>query len=90
MNSKYLVLNNYRSLIESVSLRYLIIECEEQENNGKQDTRVRDIYVNVLKMFSEKLHRGGTDLQKRRQYLQRQKNFIDKLVQLVKVICLDK
>ncbi|KAL0278800.1 UNVERIFIED_CONTAM: hypothetical protein PYX00_000504 [Menopon gallinae] len=65
---------------------YLIIECEEQENNGKQDTRVRDIYVNVLKMFSEKLHKGGTELQKRRQYLQRQKNFIDKLVQLVKMV----
>lgn len=64
---------------------YLVIECEEQENNGKQDSKVRDMYVTVKKMFSQTLTKGNAELQKRKQYLQRQQNFIEKLVKLVKV-----
>lgn len=67
-------------------LRYLVIECEEQENNGKQDGKVREMYMTVMKMFSDKLLKGNSELKKRRQYLQRQQNFIKKLVELVKVI----
>ena len=62
-----------------------MIECEEQENNGKQDSKVREMYMTVMKLFSEKLTKGNAELKKRRQYLQRQQNFINKLVQLVKV-----
>ncbi|EEB15521.1 Phosphatidylinositol 3-kinase catalytic subunit type, putative [Pediculus humanus corporis] len=65
---------------------YLVIECEEQENNGKQDSKVREMYMTVMKLFSEKLMKGNGELKKRRQYLQRQQNFINKLVQLVKTV----
>lgn len=66
--------------------RYLVIECEEQENNGNnKDSKVREMYLTVMKMFSEKLSKGNSELKKRRQYLQRQQGFINKLVQLVKV-----
>ncbi|KAK6643525.1 Phosphatidylinositol 3-kinase catalytic subunit type 3 [Polyplax serrata] len=65
---------------------YLVIECEEQENNGKQDGKVREMYMTVMKMFSDKLLKGNSELKKRRQYLQRQQNFIKKLVELVKVV----
>lgn len=63
---------------------YLLIECEDQEHTIKQDSVVRDMYLTVMKTFSQTLARGSIEMQKRRDFLARQQKFIDKLVKLVK------
>ncbi|CAG5083173.1 Similar to pik3c3: Phosphatidylinositol 3-kinase catalytic subunit type 3 (Xenopus laevis) [Cotesia congregata] len=68
---------------------YLAIECEDQPDPAitvKQDTRVREMYVTVMKMFSMALTQGNVIWQKRKAFLARQKLFIDQLVALVKVV----
>lgn len=65
---------------------YLLIECEDQEHTIKQDSVVRDMYLTVMKTFSQTLARGSLEMQKRRDFLARQQKFIDKLVKLVKTV----
>ncbi|XP_043278033.1 phosphatidylinositol 3-kinase catalytic subunit type 3 [Venturia canescens] len=68
---------------------YLSIECEDQPDPAitvKQDTRVREMYVTVMKMFSMALSQGNFVWQNRRAFLNRQKIFIDQLVSLVKAV----
>ncbi|XP_063232536.1 phosphatidylinositol 3-kinase catalytic subunit type 3 [Bacillus rossius redtenbacheri] len=65
---------------------YLLIECEDQEPAVKQDSLVRDMYLTVMKTFSQTLLRGDVEWQKRRAFLTRQQTFIDKLVRLVKTV----
>ncbi|KAB0802749.1 hypothetical protein PPYR_04935 [Photinus pyralis] len=65
---------------------YLLIECEDQEATIKQDVMVRDMYLTVLKTFSQTLVRGNVEWQRRRDILARQQKFIDKLVKLVKCV----
>lgn len=68
---------------------YLTIECEEQPDPAlsvKQDTRVREMYFTVQKMFCNALAQGNAVWQKRRAFLTRQKTFIDQLVSLVKAV----
>ncbi|GLG95013.1 Serine/threonine-protein kinase Tor [Gryllus bimaculatus] len=65
---------------------YLLIECEDQEPAVKQDSKVRDMYLTVMKTFSQTLFKGSPDWQKRRTFLHRQQTFIDKLVKLVKTV----
>lgn len=47
---------------------------------------VRDMYLTVMKTFSQTLARGTPDMQKRRDFLFYQQKFIDKLVKLVKTV----
>lgn len=47
---------------------------------------VRDMYLTVMKTFSQTLAKGNTDMQKRRDILARQQKFIDKLVKLVRTV----
>lgn len=65
---------------------YLLIECEDQEPAVKQDSKVRDMYLTVMKTFSQTLLKGNAEWQKRRNFLSRQQTFIDKLVKLVKSV----
>lgn len=65
---------------------YLLIECEDQDPAVKQDTKVKDMYITVMKRFSQTLSKGSPEWQKRRAFLSRQQNFIDKLVKLMKTI----
>lgn len=68
---------------------YLSIECEDQPDPSiaaKQDTRVREMYLTVMKMFTTALSQGNPVWQKRRAFLTRQKLFIDQLVALVKSV----
>jgi len=65
---------------------YLLIECEDQEPAVKQDSKVREMYLTVMKTFSQTLLKGNADWQKRRNFLSRQQTFIDKLVRLVKTV----
>jgi hypothetical protein len=36
--------------------RYLLIECEDQETAVKQDSKVREMYLTVMKTFSQVCH----------------------------------
>lgn len=68
---------------------YLLIECEDQIEPAiaaKQDTRIREMYVTVMKTFSTTLFQGSAVSQKRRAFLFSQKIFIDQLVSLVKAV----
>nr|CAH7728751.1 unnamed protein product [Callosobruchus chinensis] len=65
---------------------YLLIECEDQEPNMKQDVEVRDMYLTVMKTFSQTLARGSDNMQKKRHILTRQQKFIDKLVKLMRTV----
>ncbi|XP_033226096.1 phosphatidylinositol 3-kinase catalytic subunit type 3 isoform X2 [Belonocnema kinseyi] len=77
------------SMLANYFYWYLCIECEEQPDpaiTAKQDTRVREMYLTVMKMFSNALARGNAVWQKRRAFLKRQKIFIDQLVSLIKAV----
>ncbi|PNF20743.1 Phosphatidylinositol 3-kinase catalytic subunit type 3 [Cryptotermes secundus] len=65
---------------------YLLIECEDQEPAVKQDSKVRDMYLTVMKTFSQTLLKGNAEWKNRRNFLSRQQTFIDKLVRLVKTV----
>ncbi|CAH0552655.1 unnamed protein product [Brassicogethes aeneus] len=65
---------------------YLLIECEDQEPTLKQDLEVRDMYLTVMKTFSQALARGNELMQNKRFILTKQQKFIDKLVKLMKTV----
>ncbi|CAD7093767.1 unnamed protein product [Hermetia illucens] len=65
---------------------YLSIEVEDQESVRKQDERIRNMYVMVLKTFLRTLENGTNELRIVRQNLEKQQRFIDELVKLVKIV----
>lgn len=68
---------------------YLSIEGEDQNDpviTAKQDTRVKEMYIAVMDMFTTMLAHGNIVWQKRKDFLLRQKMFIDQLVSLVKAV----
>lgn len=64
---------------------YLSIECEE-ESIRKQDERVREMYVSVLKNFLRHLSCGNSALKTIYHSLKEQQRFIDNLVKLIKIV----
>jgi len=78
----------YNSCLANYFYWYLHIECEESEGGGhKQDhLQVQDMYRTVLRRFTEALRYGPPDWQERRQFLDRQHKFVDRLVALVKAV----
>ncbi|XP_028131166.1 phosphatidylinositol 3-kinase catalytic subunit type 3 isoform X2 [Diabrotica virgifera virgifera] len=68
---------------------YLLLECEDQDTNLRQDVAdeaVRNMYLTVMKTFSQTLARGSDSMQKKRHILTKQQKFIDKLVKLMKTV----
>ncbi|KAG8268101.1 Phosphatidylinositol 3-kinase catalytic subunit type 3 [Homalodisca vitripennis] len=65
---------------------YLITECEDQEVTVEMDTKVREMYLTVMRIFQETLQKGCTEWQKQQQILQRQVSLVDELVKLVKSV----
>ncbi|XP_044740509.1 phosphatidylinositol 3-kinase catalytic subunit type 3 isoform X2 [Chrysoperla carnea] len=68
---------------------YLLIECEDQEPTthvAKQDSKVKEMYLTVMRTFSQTLMKGNPDWQHRRTILTKQQNFIHNLVKLVKTV----
>lgn len=66
--------------------RYLMIECEDPEPNVKHDARVREMYLVVMKRFLHTLNKGGKEWRRRRAILNRQQQFLDRLVALMKAV----
>ncbi|XP_066252460.1 phosphatidylinositol 3-kinase catalytic subunit type 3 isoform X2 [Euwallacea similis] len=73
---------------------YLLLECGDQDptlnldskDKGPKDEKyeqTRNMYLTVMKTFSQTLARGSESMQKKRAILAHQQKFIDKLVQLI-------
>ncbi|KAI8479545.1 Phosphatidylinositol 3-kinase catalytic subunit type 3, partial [Branchiostoma belcheri] len=62
---------------------YLFVECEDQDNVNR-DQKVTEMYINVMKRFSQALLKGGGECRKRRSLLAAQQTFVDRLVMLIK------
>lgn len=65
---------------------YLMIECEDQDSTIKQDIRVRNMYLSVMKTFLMTLYNGSIECQRIHAMLTRQQNFIDRLVRVIKIV----
>lgn len=63
---------------------YLMVESEDHES--EKDQKTKDMYYNVFRRFSDVLVKGGQDCRHRRAMLIRQQTFMDKLVNLVKMV----
>lgn len=65
---------------------YLWVECEDQEPGLKPDTKVREMYLWVLRRFKLALQQGNSDARASYVTLTRQGHFMENLVALVKSI----
>lgn len=65
---------------------YLLIECEELEGGMKKNAIVQDMYRSVLNRFLQTLERGSAEFRERKEFLQRQHRFLDRIVGLVKAV----
>ncbi|ESP05458.1 hypothetical protein LOTGIDRAFT_181298 [Lottia gigantea] len=65
---------------------YLKVECEDQTTAAKEDVKIKDMYLTVLKRFSQALSKRNSDSKAKRSMLASQQLFIDKLVKLVKIV----
>lgn len=77
--SKSLTLANY-------FFWYLTIESEDQDYTIRQDIKVREMYANVKNIFLQTLQHGPAESHKINSYLIKQQTFIEKLVNLVKIV----
>nr|XP_023013306.1 phosphatidylinositol 3-kinase catalytic subunit type 3 isoform X1 [Leptinotarsa decemlineata] len=65
---------------------YLLLECEDQDSNLNQDASdevTRNMYLTVMKRFSQALAKGYEFMQEKRIILSKQQKFIDKIVTLI-------
>lgn len=66
---------------------YLTVECEDHNHIlRKQDEKVREMYMTVLKTFMRTLSTGSTEHKTIHANLKKQQRFIEKLVKLVKMV----
>ncbi|XP_060571535.1 phosphatidylinositol 3-kinase catalytic subunit type 3-like [Ruditapes philippinarum] len=63
---------------------YLMVESEDHES--EKDQKTKDMYYSVFRRFSDVLVKGGQDCRHRRAMLIRQQTFMDKLVNLVRMV----
>jgi len=64
---------------------YLIVECDDQDSQTK-DQRILQMYVTVLKRFSQALNSGGIECRLRRAAIAGQQVFMERVVKLVKMV----
>ncbi|KAK7116058.1 phosphatidylinositol 3-kinase catalytic subunit type 3-like [Littorina saxatilis] len=68
---------------------YLAVECEEQQDNQpryEQNEQWRAMYLYVMKRFSSALQKGGQTLCHLRSALNTQKDFLNNIVVMVKIV----
>ncbi|RWS16309.1 phosphatidylinositol 3-kinase catalytic subunit type 3-like protein [Dinothrombium tinctorium] len=80
---------------------YLIVECEqhnqqsEMSNTGSltaslRDNKIKEMYASVMNRFSQKLMKGTKKMIQRRATLVRQKLFVERLLQVMKLVAREK
>uniref|UniRef100_A0A672S760 Phosphatidylinositol 3-kinase catalytic subunit type 3 n=1 Tax=Sinocyclocheilus grahami TaxID=75366 RepID=A0A672S760_SINGR len=65
--------------------RYVIVECEDQDTQ-QRDPKTHDMYINVMRRFSQALLKGDKSVRVMRSLLAAQQTFVDRLVQLMKAV----
>ncbi|CAG2227171.1 PIK3C3 [Mytilus edulis] len=65
--------------------RYVSVECENDESTAKEQ-RVNEMYLCIMKRFSQALVKGGQECRLKRATLARQQMFIERLVSMVKAV----
>uniref|UniRef100_A0A7N8XJX4 Phosphatidylinositol 3-kinase catalytic subunit type 3 n=1 Tax=Mastacembelus armatus TaxID=205130 RepID=A0A7N8XJX4_9TELE len=68
-----------------VFLRYVIVECEDQDTQ-QRDPKTHEMYLNVMRRFSQALLKGDKSVRVMRSLLAAQQTFVDRLVQLMKAV----
>ncbi|KTF77454.1 hypothetical protein cypCar_00003149 [Cyprinus carpio] len=64
---------------------YVIVECEDQDTQ-QRDPKTHDMYINVMRRFSQALLKGDKSVRVMRSLLAAQQTFVDRLVQLMKAV----
>uniref|UniRef100_A0A672RVN9 Phosphatidylinositol 3-kinase catalytic subunit type 3 n=1 Tax=Sinocyclocheilus grahami TaxID=75366 RepID=A0A672RVN9_SINGR len=64
---------------------YVIVECEDQDTQ-QRDPKTHDMYLNVMRRFSQALLKGDKSVRVMRSLLASQQTFVDRLVQLMKAV----
>uniref|UniRef100_A0AAQ5Y4H2 Phosphatidylinositol 3-kinase catalytic subunit type 3 n=1 Tax=Amphiprion ocellaris TaxID=80972 RepID=A0AAQ5Y4H2_AMPOC len=65
--------------------RYVIVECEDQDTQ-QRDPKTHEMYLNVMRRFSQALLKGDKSVRVMRSLLAAQQTFVDRLVQLMKAV----
>uniref|UniRef100_UPI00358EFBFA phosphatidylinositol 3-kinase catalytic subunit type 3 isoform X2 n=1 Tax=Myxine glutinosa TaxID=7769 RepID=UPI00358EFBFA len=64
---------------------YLIVECEEHDM-AQREPNISEMYVSVMRRFSQALLKGGKETRLRRSVLAEQQRFVNRLVNLMKAV----
>uniref|UniRef100_A0ABM5FUK4 Phosphatidylinositol 3-kinase catalytic subunit type 3 n=1 Tax=Pogona vitticeps TaxID=103695 RepID=A0ABM5FUK4_9SAUR len=64
---------------------YVIVECEDQDTQ-QRDPRTHEMYLNVMRRFSQALLKGDKSVRVMRSLLAAQQTFVDRLVHLMKAV----
>uniref|UniRef100_A0A667YRG0 Phosphatidylinositol 3-kinase catalytic subunit type 3 n=1 Tax=Myripristis murdjan TaxID=586833 RepID=A0A667YRG0_9TELE len=64
---------------------YVIVECEDQDTQ-QRDPKTHEMYLNVMRRFSQALLKGDKSVRVMRSLLAAQQTFVDRLVQLMKAV----
>uniref|UniRef100_A0A8C5A7K9 Phosphatidylinositol 3-kinase catalytic subunit type 3 n=1 Tax=Gadus morhua TaxID=8049 RepID=A0A8C5A7K9_GADMO len=64
---------------------YVIVECEDQDTQ-QRDPKTHEMYINVMRRFSQALLKGDKSVRVMRSLLAAQQTFVDRLVQLMKAV----
>uniref|UniRef100_A0A3Q3JRV4 Phosphatidylinositol 3-kinase catalytic subunit type 3 n=1 Tax=Monopterus albus TaxID=43700 RepID=A0A3Q3JRV4_MONAL len=64
---------------------YVIVECEDQDTQ-QRDPKTHEMYMNVMRRFSQALLKGDKSVRVMRSLLAAQQTFVDRLVQLMKAV----
>ncbi|MGH0126328.1 UNVERIFIED_CONTAM: hypothetical protein FKN15_031551 [Acipenser sinensis] len=73
------------SMLANYLYWYVIVECEDQDTQ-QRDPKTHDMYLNVMRRFSQALLKGDKSVRVMRSLLAAQQTFVDRLVQLMKAV----
>lgn len=73
------------SILANYFYWYMSVECENDESTAKEQ-KVNEMYLCIMKRFSQALVKGGQECRLKRATLARQQMFIEKLVNMVKAV----
>ncbi|XP_066575957.1 phosphatidylinositol 3-kinase catalytic subunit type 3 isoform X2 [Amia ocellicauda] len=73
------------SMLANYLYWYVIVECEDQDTQ-QRDPKTHDMYLNVMRRFSQALLKGDKCVRVMRSLLAAQQTFVDRLVQLMKAV----
>ncbi|GAB5579464.1 phosphatidylinositol 4 [Prionailurus iriomotensis] len=69
----------------AVTIVYVIVECEDQDTQ-QRDPKTHEMYLNVMRRFSQALLKGDKSVRVMRSLLAAQQTFVDRLVHLMKAV----